>query len=182
MRGKIARMPDEWINAEDAGRILRVSSRMVYRYAEGDAPQIRSMRAGRRILFNRADVEAYAEETAAENRPKTQPDTVRADELLDMVREQQRQLMAASAEIGGLKEQLKLRLLPGDVDGLKERIHTLEREKDKLEWDQKRLLERIAAYEEQEAKQPPPQPESPQESPPAPAPRKLTWRERFFGS
>ena len=149
----MARM-DEWINAEEAGRILRVSSRMVYRYAEGDSPHIRKMQAGRRILFNRADVEAFAEETAAENRPKTQPDTVRADELMTMVREQQAQLLAAAAQLGEMKERLAVRLLPEQADELKDRIHTLEREKDRLEWDNQRLVERLAALEAQQPEEP----------------------------
>jgi hypothetical protein len=156
---------DEWIGAEEAGRILRVSPRMVYRYGQGEAPKLRTMRAGRRILFSHADVLAYANELGAENKPSTQTDIVRADELMLLVREQQAKLEAAARTIGDLEAQLRLRLLPADADHLKEQVNDLERERDRLRWENERLQAELEASKQTAA-----------------PPEQRHWLRRIFGS
>ncbi len=121
-------MPDEWIGAEEAARILRCTPRMVYHYGQGEAPKIRTMRAGRRILFNHADVLDYAEEQGADNKPPPDTTIIRADELMVLVREQQAKLEAAARTIGDLEAQLRTRLLPADAEAIKQHVRDLERE------------------------------------------------------
>lgn len=159
----------EHIGAEEAARILKVSARMVYRY--GEDGKIRTIRAGRRILFNHADVLAYADETAADNKPPQQTSIIRADEMLLLVREQQQQLLAAAQEIGDLRARLDQRLLPADVDTLKDRIHQLEREADRLQFELERERERHATQEQAQGT-----PASPESTPARP------WWQRILGS
>src|SRR5918997_2142925 len=144
---------DDWISAEDAGRILRVSSRMVYRYGEGDAPKIRTMRAGRRILFNRADVLDYADEVAAENKPSPHTDIVRAEDLMRAIGSLQAELVRQAEELG----ELRGRLPREEEQVLRERIHELERHQDRLQWE----LEQERAKRTQEAPEPPAAPSQP---------------------
>jgi excisionase family DNA binding protein len=49
---------DELLTADDAAKLIGISSRSVRRYA--DAGQIEQRRVGRKVLFLRASVEAYA--------------------------------------------------------------------------------------------------------------------------
>ncbi|HSH82143.1 MAG TPA: hypothetical protein VLA19_26755 [Herpetosiphonaceae bacterium] len=130
---------DDWIGAEEAGRILRVSSRMVYRYGEGADAKVRTMRAGRRILFNRVDVLAYAEELGAENRPESQTDIIRADELMRVIGAQQAELVEKAETIGQLQARLEMRITPEEERALRERIHELERQQDRLQWEVEQL-------------------------------------------
>ncbi len=148
---------DDWISAEDAGRILRVSSRMVYRYGEGDAPKLRTMRAGRRILFNRADVLAYAEELGAENRPDPQTDIIRADELMRAIGSLQAELVRQAEELG----ELRGRIPKEDELALRDRIHELQRQNDRLQWE----LEQARTHP----------------APPAEAEPARSWWQRLFG-
>ncbi len=60
---------DEYIGAEEASRMLRVTKRMVYNYGEGDPPKVRTKRTGNRILFARVDVEALAEAMNVDDKP-----------------------------------------------------------------------------------------------------------------
>ncbi len=123
----------EYIGAQDAARILKVSARMVYRYAEGADAKIRSLRAGRRILFNRNDVLAYATEIDAANKPEVQTSIIPADEMLALVRDQQNQIAQMARTIGYLEAQLEQRLLPADADALKHRVIELEHERAQLQ-------------------------------------------------
>lgn len=105
---------DEELTAEQAAPILRVSVRQVHRYRE--AGQLEHRRAGRRVLFQRASVEALAKElavdiphTASQSEPT--PDQSVAvlppGELLNYLRERETRLEAALLEIGRLQTRLQ---------------------------------------------------------------------------
>lgn len=155
---------EEYIGAEDAAKILRVTSRMVYRYGEGDNPKLRTIRTGRRILFHRGDVQTLAEEQNAAQRPSPTTDIIPASELLDFVRELQGQLMLASRRIGELEGILGQRLLPEDEQALKTRIADLTAERDQLQQEKERLQAEL------EKGQDPPELE-----------QKRPWWQRLFG-
>ena len=57
----------QWLTAADAGKILRVTSRQVHRYAEQG--QLVTRRAGRRVLFSAESVAQLADELAVDVRP-----------------------------------------------------------------------------------------------------------------
>lgn len=60
--------PREYISAKEASRILRVSERQVNYY--GHNGQLRTMRAGRRVLYHRSDVERLAATLQVDIRPQ----------------------------------------------------------------------------------------------------------------
>ncbi len=124
-------MPEEYIGAEDAAHILRVSSRMVYRYAEGDRPKIRSQKAGRRVLFNHADVLAYAEEISAANKPAPTTDIIRAEEAMGLLRETATRAELYARRIGELESQLKMLPPPEQHEQIKLQLHDAERDRDR---------------------------------------------------
>ena len=97
------------------------------------------MRASRRILVNRADVLAYAEELGAENRPEPHTDIVRADERMRVVGAQQAELVAKAVPIGQLQARLEMRITPEVERALRERIHELERQQDHVQWEVEQL-------------------------------------------
>ncbi len=53
---------DELLTADEAAKLIGISSRSVRRYA--DAGQIEQRRVGRKVLFLRVSVEAYARDNA----------------------------------------------------------------------------------------------------------------------
>lgn len=138
------------IGAQEAAKILRVSARMVYRY--GEEGKLRTIRAGRRILFNHDDVLALADETAADSRPPPQTSIVSEEDVGELRRE----LLAAARQIGRLEGLLEQRPLLTDLDTLKDRVHTLERENDKLRFDLERERAKQPANPEPPAKPPRP--------------------------
>lgn len=156
---------EEYIGAEDAAKILRVTSRMVYRYGEGETPKLRTIRTGRRILFHQGDVQALAEEQNASQRPSPTTDIIPASELLDFVRELQGQLMLASRRIGELEGILGQRLLPEDEQALKKQITDLTAERDQLQQERERLQ---AELEKEQA--------------PTELEQKRSWWQKLFGS
>ena len=116
---------DDWITVEEAARILAVSSRQAYRYAKGDPPKVRSMEAGRRVLFNRLDVQSLADELNSEYRPRPAKDSVDAGELLQLVRSLQTDIATAYRRIGELEGQLSQRLFPDDERSLRDAVVTM---------------------------------------------------------
>ncbi len=122
---------EEYISAEHAAKILRVSSRMVYRY--GEEGKLRTVRPGRRILFHIADVHALAEAQDAEHRPAPRTEIISGDEAIGLIREQQNQLMLLSRRIGELEGMLSQRLLPADEQTLRSRVNELESEITRLQ-------------------------------------------------
>ncbi len=122
---------EQYIGAEEAARILRVSSRMVYRY--GEEGKLRTIRPGRRILFHIADVHGLAEAQDAEHRPSPRTEIITGDEAIGLIREQQNQLMLLSRRIGELEGMLSQRLLPADEQALRSRVNELESELTRLQ-------------------------------------------------
>ncbi len=122
---------EQYIGAEEAARILRVSSRMVYRY--GEEGKLRTIRPGRRILFHIADVHGLAEAQDAEHRPAPRTEIITGDEAIGLIREQQNQLMLLSRRIGELEGMLSQRLLPVDEQALRSRVNDLESEVTRLQ-------------------------------------------------
>ena len=124
----------EWLTAEQVAAILRVSLRHAYRY--GEDGKIVTRKAGRRIQFSRASVEALAAELNVEIKPLARPaktDLLPASELLEYLKQVQDQLNTALLSIGRLQGQLDQRLLPEDEQKLKERIMEMEQEREAIE-------------------------------------------------
>ncbi len=122
---------EQYIGAEEAAKILRVSSRMVYRY--GEEGKLRTIRPGRRILFHIADVHGLAEVQDAEHRPAPRTEIITGDEAIGLIREQQNQLMLLSRRIGELEGMLSQRLLPADEHALRSQVNELESEVTRLQ-------------------------------------------------
>ena len=112
---------DDYITVEDAAAILGVTPRQANRYGSGNAPRIRTQRAGRRILYHRGDVEALADGLGAHRRlAPAQParaDLIPAGEMLDYLRERDAR-----------------------IDALQDRVSTLERENGELRGQLRALL------------------------------------------
>lgn len=58
----------EWMTAKEAARVLKVTDRMVNHY--GHNGQIRTQRAGRRVMYHVGDVEALAGSLQVDLRPQ----------------------------------------------------------------------------------------------------------------
>jgi hypothetical protein len=130
-------MADEWLTVREAAGRLGRSTRQTHRYAQGDAPRIRTRRKGTRILFHAADVAALAGELAElDDTPPASPaeatQLLPPGETLALIRDIQDRLMFASRRVGELEAQLSQRLLPEDADELRTRAAAAERENDRL--------------------------------------------------
>ncbi len=134
---------DDWITVEEAARILAVSTRQTYRYAKGNPAKVRSMESGHRLLFNRMDVQALAEELNSAYRPRQSKEVVDAGQMLDLVRSLQTDVAAAYRKIGELEGQLSQRLLPDDERNLRDELAIMRahlQERDRQIEELKRLL------------------------------------------
>jgi excisionase family DNA binding protein len=133
----------EWLAVEDAADALGIGTRQVHRY--GQAGRIRTEQRGRRVVFNRADVEALAAELGAARgvRPQAprQPkaELVPAGQMLDYLRqrdaelaENQRRLETALLEVGRLRAEVERRALPEDTEGLRVELASVKAERDAL--------------------------------------------------
>ena len=132
---------DEWITVEEAASILGVSPRQVHRYGE---TRLKTKQAKRRTLFFRADVEALAQEFGLADRPPPAPrpakqELVPAGEMLDYLRERDRQLAEAQSKL----EQALLTI--GRLQGELERANELRRLLDDTQAERDRLREEIAS-------------------------------------
>jgi hypothetical protein len=56
-----------WITANEAAEVLRLTSRQVHRY--GESGKIKTRRAGRRVLFLASDVASLADELQVDHKP-----------------------------------------------------------------------------------------------------------------
>lgn len=121
---------DEYITVEDAADILQVGIRMVNRYGNGPNARLRTRRAGRRILYNKADVRQLAADLgvldqARPQRPKTE--LVPVGDVLDHMAQMQQQLNQAMLEVGRLQGMLEQqKLLTADADELRQRLAAAE--------------------------------------------------------
>lgn len=132
----------DYIPVEDVADILQVTIRQAHRYGEGSNARIRTRRAGKRKMFNRADVMVLANDLGVlsqprPNRPKM--DLVPVGQMLEYIRERdqrleelQQRLISAAAEIGRLQGQIEMRLLPEDVLALRQKLEEVERDRDRL--------------------------------------------------
>ncbi len=137
---------NEWLTVEEAADRLQVSIRQANRYGNrsgnGDEPELRTQKAGKRTLYLREDVEALADKLGVAYKPRPPHEStalVQPSELLDYVRERDQrveqmtqQLMAASHRIGELETLLQQRLLPEDAEELRKHVVALEVERDFL--------------------------------------------------
>ena len=108
-------MADDYITVQEAAMMLKLSTRMVNKY--GHEGKLQTRKAGKRLLYRRAGVQALAEELAVDvTLPPAPPppmDLVPAGEMLQHIKardaridELHTQLVAAAVEIGTLRERL----------------------------------------------------------------------------
>lgn len=74
---------DEFVTAEQAAQVLRVTDRQARRC--GASGQIRSKRAGARVLLHAGGVHRLAEELRSYDRPPPPPQVVPQGELLQTI-------------------------------------------------------------------------------------------------
>ncbi len=129
---------EEWLKVEDAARILRLTVRQVNRLGSGEAPKLRTQKAGQRTLYYRPDVEQHARERGVEYIPEPETPAEPGAELLppgdvlQLVRDLQDRLMLASHRVGELEGLLQMRLLPEDAEEMRRRLAEAEAERDFL--------------------------------------------------
>ena len=139
---------DEYIPVEEVAAMLGVKIRQAARYGE----RVRTKMVGRRMIYHRGDVQAIADERAAQQAAATrgepykahvssQPraDIVPASELLNMVSDLQNKLLVMSHRVGELEGQLQQRLLPDEAAHLRETLAALEAERDTLRAELERM-------------------------------------------
>jgi hypothetical protein len=119
-------MTDEFITVEEAAERLQVSTRQVHRYGEAPAARIRTRKAGRRKLFNKADVEVLAADLNVEDKPKPVPkaELMPASDLLHYIRERDQQLADVQQQLN--RAMLEIGRLQGQLEAANERIRQLE--------------------------------------------------------
>jgi hypothetical protein len=98
----------EWIGGADAARILKLSPRMVQRYAV-EHGRIESIKAGHKRLYRRADVIRLAAELGSENRAQlpAPAELVPIGELGGIIERQATQLAQLSHELGRTQGRLE---------------------------------------------------------------------------
>lgn len=130
---------NEYMTVEEASTILGVVPRQVNRY--GTTGRIRTRRAGRRVLYFREDVLELAEELGAAHRPAPapRPEIMPVGEMLNYLRDRDRQLEGQQQQISMLlaklaeaQAELGRRLLPQDEQQLRDDLTTVRAERDEL--------------------------------------------------
>jgi len=116
--------------------MLRLTTRQVNRYGSGERPRLRTRRVGRRILYHEQDVEELAQELNVTLKPKIakpKTDLVPASEMLEYIRERDRQLgelqsqlNQALLEIGRLQGQLQ------ETQHIRKQLEDVQAERDEL--------------------------------------------------
>lgn len=133
---------NDYISGQEAADILQVSERTVQRYATGSDRRIRSRKytGSKKLYYLRSDVEALASELGlartAETVSRPKAEMMPAGEMLNYLRERdqelkeaQRALAAAMAEIGQGRAQLEQRrLLESRYDEVTTERDTLKQE------------------------------------------------------
>lgn len=115
---------DDYLTADQAAQILRVTDRQARRYA--DAGQVRSKRLGNRVLLHREDVEALAAQQRAFDKPPTR------SELLSLLERLRTELQVVTAREAALAERLRLLPTPDEVTRLREELAAIKAERDVL--------------------------------------------------
>lgn len=99
----------EYITADQAAEVLRVSSRQVHRYAEGNNPRLRVRKAGRRLLFHAGDVDQLALDLNVAHRPRPRPSAVRMmpqGELAQYLKQKDEEIAQLREEIAQRREEI----------------------------------------------------------------------------
>ncbi len=172
----------DYIAAQEAAEILRLSRRQVNRY--GHDGRIRTMHLGRRVLYHRADCEALATELDVAGRPKPshqmKVEVIEPGEALEYIAELTDKLNQAYRRIGQLEStvQSQQRLL-GDTEAMQRRAETaeqarldLEQERDTLHQALEDTQRRLAEIEAQHQALP--------EPPPIPKQQRTAWWRKLF--
>ena len=128
---------DEYITAEQAAQILRVTDRQARRYAASG--QVQSKRAGARVLLHRADVERLANELHAYERPPPTPQIVPQGELLQTIERLRVELQASSIRESALAERLRLLPPPEEAQLLRTDLAAAQAERNALRAELARL-------------------------------------------
>ena len=116
----------EYLTAEQAARVLRVTDRQARRYAADGT--VRSKKAGHRVLLHREDVERLAAEQNAYAKPPPQPQIVPQGELIQAISRLQGELAAAAAREAALAERLRLLPAPEEAQELRTALATAQAE------------------------------------------------------
>ena len=136
----------EYITVEAAAAALNVTTRQVNRYGKGDPPKIRTQRAGKRLLYHAADVDALADELGSVRSvtpPGAKAELVPLGEMLQYQREREQdharhvndlqgQLIQAAKRVGELEAQLVSRPLLEDHTALRAERDALAAENERL--------------------------------------------------
>ena len=115
----------EWVTTEELAQILRVSQRQASRYAA----QLRTTKAGKRILYDRAQAEALAKELGAANKAVIPPPTelVPIGDMMNVFQQQQSTIAQLSHEVGRLQGILETqRPQIEDTEAVRRRLIELE--------------------------------------------------------
>jgi len=136
----------EYITVEAAATALNVTTRQVNRYGKGEPPKIRTQRAGKRLLYHAADVDALADELGSVRSvtpPGAKAELVPLGEMLHYQREREQdharhvndlqgQLIQAAKRVGELEAQLVSRPLLDDHTALRAERDALAAENERL--------------------------------------------------
>lgn len=109
---------DDLLTADDAAKVIGISSRSVRRYA--DAGQIEQRRVGRKVLFVRSSVEAYARDNVMTGMTVAAPvEMVEQGPMLELIDRYATEIARLNAENGYLRGKLEAaeaRLLEAPAD------------------------------------------------------------------
>jgi chromosome segregation ATPase len=139
-----------YITAEQAATRLKLSPRQTVRYAD----RITTRKAGRRLLFNAAEVDQLAEQLNIVDRPAPMPraELVPVSEMLTHQRQQEQEIARLSYQIGRLEATITEReqrqhLLTHDLDGVRTQLTATQEERDQRRAEVERLQQRLEAAE-----------------------------------
>ena len=100
----------EWLTANEAAKLLKMGDRQVHRY--GVAGDIRTQRAGRRIMYLKEDVLKLAETLRVDVRPQTISRQDATDQIISYIRDR-RERDTELLEVQGRIEQNQERIERG---------------------------------------------------------------------
>lgn len=141
---------EEWLTVEAVAQRLRVSVRHASRYGD----RVRTMKAGKRILYHRDDVDALGVELGVDNKPlvPTPIEMLPAGEMMTAIERHQAQLFAMAQQLADVNRELGH--LEGVIEGQRpivEDYPKLQQYVRELQADRDRLQEALRAAEQQRA-------------------------------
>jgi len=122
---------DEWIDIEEASRIMGRTSRQVRRYVERG--RIQNRKRGVRVEYLASDVEAIAAELPQDSRPRVESQVMTRGDMLTIVERLQQQLAEAGAREGYLRAQLDQRPALTDTQLVRDELSQIRAERDALQ-------------------------------------------------